>query len=94
MSLAARVGHRRATMDRRSTRADQGALALHLWRHTHGRAAPTVAASLREIAEGTGLSRRGVQGALATLARRKLIGIERRSITDVPVYTVHRPWMR
>ncbi|HVH68632.1 MAG TPA: hypothetical protein VM716_12265 [Gemmatimonadales bacterium] len=39
--------------------------------------------SLRDIAEGTGLSKRGVQEALTILSRRKLVGIARQSITDV-----------
>lgn len=66
---------------------------LYLWRHTDGgkRAA---AASLREIAEGTGLSKRGVQAALDTLTRRKLVSARRESITAVPAYALHRPWAR
>jgi hypothetical protein len=67
---------------------------LYLWRHSVAERATTVQASLREIAEGTGLSKRGVQEALGVLARRRLIGIARTSITDVPVYTVNRPWAR
>ena len=49
---------------------------------------------LKDTAEGTGLSKRGVQEALGTLARRKLVGIARQGITDIPVYTVKRPWRR
>jgi len=67
---------------------------LHLWRRSFGAGEPTVQTSLRDIAEGTGFSRRGVQEALSVLARRQLIGIARQSITDVPVYTVKRPWRR
>ena len=67
---------------------------LLLWRRSHGAAAPTVCVSLRAIAEGTGLSKRGVQDALAVLAKRQLVGIARETITDVPVYTVKRPWRR
>jgi DNA-binding GntR family transcriptional regulator len=48
--------------------------------------------SLRAIAEGTGLSKRGVQEALTVLSRRQLVGIARQTITDVPLYTVKRPW--
>jgi hypothetical protein len=66
---------------------------IYLWRHS-GAAAATVQISLREIAEGTGLSKRGVQQAIRVLARRKLLGIARTSITDVPIYTVNRPWAR
>ena len=67
---------------------------LHLWRHSVANGLPAVQTSLRDIAEGTGLSKRGVQEALTILSRRQLIGIARRTITDVPVYTVKRPWNR
>jgi hypothetical protein len=49
---------------------------------------------LRDIAEGTGVSKRGLQDALSILSRRQLVGIARTSITDIPVYTVKRPWRR
>ena len=80
------IGHDRA--------ASAFVVYLYLWRESLGRDVPTVHTSLRTIAEGTGLSKRGVQDALSVLARRKLIGIARQSITDVPVYTVRRPWRR
>ena len=67
---------------------------LVLWRRTQVEGVDEAAVSLREIAEGTGLSRRGVQDALGRLAQRQLIGIERESITAVPRYRVHRPWLR
>jgi hypothetical protein len=67
---------------------------LFLWRNSLGRGERDVRTSLREIAEGTGLSKRGVQEALTVLSRRKLVGIARQSITDVPLYTVNRPWRR
>jgi hypothetical protein len=67
---------------------------LHLWRQSLGAGESSVQTSLRDIAEGTGFSKRGVQEALSVLARRQLIGIARQSITDVPVYTVKRPWRR
>ena len=80
------IGHDRA--------ASAFVVYLYLWRESLGREAPTVQTSLRTIAEGTGLSKRGVQDALSVLARRKLIGIARQSITDVPIYAVRRPWRR
>ena len=67
---------------------------LHLWRRSIAEDEPSVQTSLRDIAEGTGLSKRGVQEALTILARRQLVGIARRGITDVPVYSVKRPWVR
>jgi hypothetical protein len=65
---------------------------LLLWRHTHGARAERVQLALRDIADSTGLSKRAVQAALTRLARRKLIRIERASITAIPMYTVCRPW--
>lgn len=67
---------------------------LFLWRHTRGEGVDEAALSLRAIAEGTGLSRRGVQDALARLAQRRLIDVARESITAIPRYRVHRPWAR
>ena len=67
---------------------------LFLWRRTRGEGVEEAAVSLREIADGTGLSRRGVQDALARLVQRRLIDSARESITAVPRYRVHRPWLR
>jgi len=53
-----------------------------------------VTLSLRELAEGTGLSKRAVQTALARLERRKLVSVERGAVTEVPAYVVLRPWIR
>jgi hypothetical protein len=65
---------------------------LTLWRLAQAGSGWSVQASLREVADATGLSRRAVQSALARLHKRKLIGIERAGVTAVPVYTVQRPW--
>ena len=67
---------------------------LFLWRRTHGAGQPTVQISLLDIATGTGLSKRAVQDALRSLSRRRLLSIQRESITAIPVYTVRRPWVR
>ena len=67
---------------------------LFLWRLTHGAGTATAQIALRDIAENTGLSKRGVQSALSWLVKRKLIAVARESITAVPVYTVMRPWRR
>jgi DNA-binding MarR family transcriptional regulator len=67
---------------------------LFLWMQTHGRKEATTQVALRDIADGTGLSKRAVQEALGRLSRRKLITVARESITAVPVYTVLRPWKR
>jgi hypothetical protein len=67
---------------------------LFLWHETHGRKLPATQMALIDIAEGVGLSKRGVQDALGHLGKRKLIAVARESITAVPVYTVLRPWRR
>lgn len=67
---------------------------LFLWRQSHGNKAATTQIALQDIAEQTGLSKRSVQSAIAWLAKRKLIGVARESITAIPVYTVMRPWRR
>jgi DNA-binding MarR family transcriptional regulator len=65
---------------------------LVLWRLADGTRDRVAAASLRELAESTGLSKRAVQGALSKLVRRKLVAVERASVTAVPAYAVLRPW--
>jgi CRP-like cAMP-binding protein len=50
--------------------------------------------TLQEIAEGTGLSKRSVQSAVARLERRGLISVERPSLTSPGCYSVLRPWVR
>ena len=67
---------------------------LWLWRRTHGAGAATAQVSLFDLATGTGLSKRSVQEALRWLSRRRLLSIQRESITASPVYTVRRPWAR
>jgi DNA-binding MarR family transcriptional regulator len=66
---------------------------LYLWRHSSGRP-PAVSQSLVEISEGTGLSKRAVQGALKKLVVRKLIDVQRDSITAVATYRLLRHWLR
>jgi hypothetical protein len=67
---------------------------VFLWHETHGKKMATTQLALMDIAEETGLSKRGVQDALGHLGKRKLIAVARESITAVPVYTVLRPWRR
>lgn len=67
---------------------------LALWRRTRAAGVDEAAVSLRELAEATGLSRRGVQDAVSRLAARRLITVERDSLTAVPRYRVERPWAR
>ena len=54
----------------------------------------SVAVSLQTLAADTGLSKSAVQRGLRTLARRRLVRVEKASRTSVPAYTVLRPWRR
>lgn len=67
---------------------------LALWRRTIGEDTSAVQLSLSDLAVATGLSKRAVQVALSWLSRRRLISVQRASITAVPVYTVRRPWAK
>jgi hypothetical protein len=64
-----------------------------LWRRTRA-AARAAVASYRMIADGTGLSKRAVQQAIALLARRRLVEIARKSPTASPAYTLVCHWRR
>ena len=67
---------------------------VFLWERSAGGRQRNVPLSLRVIAEGTGLSKRAVQTALAVLVRRRLVTARRDGPTAIPQYTVHRPWLR
>ena len=53
-----------------------------------------VALSHADLAERTGLSRRGVQDAVAHLGRRKLVEVTRRGATETSEYRPLTPWRR
>ena len=65
---------------------------LFFLRRCGQRAGGMYQASLTQIAEGTGLSRRAVQDAIALLRRRKLLGVSADTPTAVPEYDVRQPW--
>ena len=67
---------------------------LFLLRQAGGRRGATVQIAQRDVAEGTGLSKRSVQSAIGWLVKRKLVAIARESVTAIPVYTILRPWRR
>jgi hypothetical protein len=66
---------------------------LFLWRQA-ARSDSRVQVSLRDIADGTGLSKRAVQDALRVLERRQLVRSWQAHLTAVPEYQVLRPWSR
>jgi hypothetical protein len=75
---------------------DQQPAAFVVYLFLFGRAARErwrpVAASLRMIADETGLSKSAVQTAVATLQRRELIATERAHATAAPTHRVLRHW--
>ena len=66
---------------------------LFLWRQA-SRTGGLVQVSLRDIADGTGLSKRAAQEALHVLARRRLVTSWQAHMTAVPEYQVLKPWER
>lgn len=67
---------------------------LYLYGQAARRRWRPVAASLRSLAEVTGLSKSAVQTALQNLRRRELITTTRLYATAVPEHRVARPWRR
>jgi len=65
---------------------------LYLWRKTDGGEHPAEV-SPRELAEGTGLSKRAVQDALGRLGTRRLVEADRPTITAVSTFLLRRPWV-
>ena len=64
---------------------------LHLWRRT-AETKGTVFVSYQSIADASGLSKSAVQDAIATLERRKLVRVQRKSPTATPGYTLVCHW--
>ena len=67
---------------------------LCLWRRIMASTDDRVHLSYEAIADATGLSRRTVQRAIATLTRRHLIRARRAFATATPEYTLIRHWRR
>jgi hypothetical protein len=67
---------------------------LHVWRRTVGAGQKVVSLSHQQLAEGTGLSKSAVQGAVRLLKRRKLLSASQKNPTATPIYRVERPWAR
>jgi hypothetical protein len=67
---------------------------LHMWRRSVGAGQRVLSLSHQQLAEGTGLSKSAVQGAVRLLKRRKLLSASRKNPTAIPTYRVERPWAR
>ena len=75
---------------------DRHPAAFLVYLHLYGRAVRQqwrpVRASLRDIADGTGLSKSAVQTALQTLRRRELVQTQAAHATATPRHRVLRHW--
>jgi len=69
------------------------AVYLYLWCRSNA-GDEAVSASHQSISDETGLAKRTVQDALRRLHRRGLVSSTRESMTAVPEYRIHRPWLR
>jgi hypothetical protein len=68
---------------------------VYLWLAAEqARSGGAVEISYREIAEGVGVSKSSVQGAVSWLVRRKLLGVNKANVTATPSYTVLCPWRK
>jgi hypothetical protein len=67
---------------------------LHVWRRSVGAGQKVASLSHQEMAEGTGLSKSAVQGAVRLLKKRKLLAASLKNPTATPTYRVERPWIR
>ena len=51
-----------------------------------------IRASYQQVAESVGISKSSAQSAIKWLLRRKLLSVEKESVTATPVYNVRTPW--
>jgi DNA-binding MarR family transcriptional regulator len=65
-----------------------------LWTRLYRSEQRSVAISLQQLAELSGLSKSAVQGAIRLLRRRGLVKIAKASATAVPRYELVRHWVR
>jgi DNA-binding MarR family transcriptional regulator len=78
------VGHDRAP----------SAFLVYLYLSYAGSKKGTVEISYQELAEVTGLSKSAVQVGVRRLVKRKLLSVEKATVTATPIYTVQKTWKR
>ena len=66
---------------------------VYLWLAAEqSRRSGVVRVSYQELAECVGVSKSSAQGAVSWLIRRKLLAVDKESVTATPLYTVLSPW--
>jgi len=51
-----------------------------------------IRSSYQQVAESVGISKSSAQAAIRWLLRRKLLSVQKETVTATPVYTVRTPW--
>jgi hypothetical protein len=67
---------------------------IHLWAEGQRQSTNSIQTSHQEMAEATGLSKSAVQKAVRYLVDRKLLRVQKASVTATPEYRVLRTWRR
>ena len=66
---------------------------VYLWLAAeHARTKREVRASYQQVAEAVGISKSSAQSAIKWLLRRKLLSVEKESVTATPTYRICTPW--
>jgi hypothetical protein len=66
---------------------------VYLWLAAEqARAKSEVRASYQQIAESVGISKSSAQTAVRWLLKRRLLSVEKETVTATPAYTVRAPW--
>jgi hypothetical protein len=65
----------------------------YLWLAAEQAKAPGgVRVSYQQVAESVGISKSSAQAAIGWLLKRKLLSVEKETVTATPVYAVRSPW--
>jgi hypothetical protein len=71
------------------------AFLIYFWLYAEQhRLAKPIEISHAQLAAETGLSRSASQAAIAWLVGRKLLSVNKKTVTATPAYSVRRPWRR
>jgi hypothetical protein len=69
------------------------AFLVYLWLAAEQlRAKSLVRVSYQQVAESVGISKSSAQSAIRWLLKRKLLSVEKKTVTATPAYTVRSPW--
>jgi hypothetical protein len=67
---------------------------LFIWSKASSKKNKIVPLSLAQLSDGTGLSKSAVQLAVKYLKIRKLVEVDKKTVTGIPNYKLNEPWER